>query len=736
MSFTTQGPSSSQAAYLVPNQPNVRFASIITTTDTVPGGAASGFVGVPDGIGAYDNGDGTATVLVNHEIRENVGVTRAHGFIGSFVTKLIVNTTSLAVTSMTDQAQQVFVWNGATSTYTLTTPGGAGLAGTGAISRLCSADLADVSAYFNAATGLGTTDRIYLTGEEAGPEGRGFAFVATGGDAGRTYELARHGNFSWENMVARPAASNKTVVISMDDATPGQVYVYVGDKQATGSAIDRAGLTNGSLFGIKAEFAFETNGGPTSGTFSLAAMGNVQAMSGAQLEIASAAAGVTQFLRPEDGAWDTVNSNRFYFQTTNSFNNPSRLWALDFIDATNPTLGGNLTAVLNGTEGQQMLDNLGVTKPGSYLPFGTVISGEDVGNNVRSSRLYSYDAPSDTLTTIARHNPALFGNDDAVVTAPFTIDEEPSGMVDVSAIFGNANTTAYLVATQAHYPVATPGIVEGGQLQIMYVDRPTNGGAGNDNVRGGWFNDTLGAGAGNDTMQGGDGRDTLFGESGNDSILGGAGNDTIYGGAGNDTALGGAGDDTYLVEDATDVVTELAAEGNDTVFVTASGWTAGAEIETIYLYAAAVAVTGGATADTIVANNTGLGSSMNGANGNDTIWGGAGADTLIGGAGVDVLRGGAGNDVLIGGLGNDQLVGNAGADIYTFDAPDYGYDQVFGFNRVEGDRLDMRGSGATSFGQLTLLIDSVNSNTAVVFGTNTVDVYGVANLTANDFIFV
>ena len=80
-------------------------------------------------------------------------------------------------------------------------------------------------------------------------------------------------------------------------------------------------------------------------------------------------------------------------------------------------------------------------------------------------------------------------------------------------------------------------------------------------------------------------------------------------------------------------------------------------------------------------------------------------------------------------------MGGAGADIFTFNAPGYGYDQVFDFNRVEGDRIDMRGSGATAFANLTLLIDGVNGNTAVVLGSNTIDVYGVVNLTANDFIF-
>ena len=44
-------------------------------------------VGIPDGLGAYDNGNGTFTVLMNHEIAGGGGVARAHGSAGAFVSK-------------------------------------------------------------------------------------------------------------------------------------------------------------------------------------------------------------------------------------------------------------------------------------------------------------------------------------------------------------------------------------------------------------------------------------------------------------------------------------------------------------------------------------------------------------------------------------------------------------------------------------------------------------------------
>jgi hypothetical protein len=57
------GPSSSQSPYLVRSQPGVVLKSIVTVGDAVPraGGGSYRMVGIPDGLGAFDNGDGTFT---------------------------------------------------------------------------------------------------------------------------------------------------------------------------------------------------------------------------------------------------------------------------------------------------------------------------------------------------------------------------------------------------------------------------------------------------------------------------------------------------------------------------------------------------------------------------------------------------------------------------------------------------------------------------------------------------
>ena len=120
-------------------------------------------------------------------------------------------------------------------------------------------------------------------------------------------------------------------------------------------------------------------------------LGNVSGMTGAQIDAASEAAGVTSFLRPEDGAWDTLNPNRFYFVTTNGFDSPSRLWAAEFNDASNPAAGGTIKLLLNGTEASRCL----TTSPSTLTARSSL--QEDVGNNAHIGKLWQYDPATDSL---------------------------------------------------------------------------------------------------------------------------------------------------------------------------------------------------------------------------------------------------------------------------------------------------------------------------------------------------
>ncbi|QWG11677.1 hypothetical protein KMZ29_18340 [Bradyrhizobium sediminis] len=457
-----RGPSSSQTPYLLSSDSHVYVESLLTAGDSVGGYRMAG---IPDGLGAFDNGNGTFTVLMNHEIPASQGVARAHGGTGAYVSEWVFDSTTLQVLSGRDLIHDVWLYDATTHSYVDHNAANSPVS----FNRFCSADLADQSAFYSASTGLGFNDgRLFLDGEEGGVEGRAFAHVVGGAQDGNSFELAWLGNMAYENLVAN-SHTDRTVVAMMDDGQNGQVYFYAGDRQATGNAVEQAGLTGGHLFGIHVndlEGATNNNepntpaplGADEASTFSMVDLGDVSGMTGAQIDAASEAAGVTTFLRPEDGAWDTLNPNRFYFVTTGAFNSPSRLWAMDFTDANNPAAGGTIRLLLNGTEGQQMFDNIAVDS------HGRVVLCEDVGNNAHLGRVWQYDPATDALTQLAQHDASRFVTGGANF---LTQDEEASGVIDVSHILGNAGENVYLVDTQAHFAVGGEQY-EGGQLQLIH----------------------------------------------------------------------------------------------------------------------------------------------------------------------------------------------------------------------------------------------------------------------------
>jgi hypothetical protein len=431
-------------------------------------------------------GKSTFTVLLNHELGATAGVARAHGSTGGFVSEWVIRKSDLAVLSGGDLASSHLVWDNVANVYTsgigkrwdaATNSYVASAASeANSFARLCSADLPAVSAFYNAASGLGTTSRIFMNGEETGAEGRAYGFVATGADKGKAYELNRLGKFSWENSIANPYSGDKTVVIGNNDGGTGiqnnSISVYVGTKTNTGTEVDKAGLTNGSLYHVKVNgVSLEDR---TVGSFN-----------GAAFSLSTNSA--TTFLRPEDGAWSTTDTSKFYFVTTDrasatgtgtgaqtSQAAASRLWELDFTDITNPTAGGTINLLIDGAAGgvggvrPEMMDNIAFDDV-----TGDIIISEDVGNNARNGRIWSYSTTNGSLTEIARHF-SKNGDVGIAATSPFNQDEEISGQIDVTNLFAGVSgydTSAYryfLMVDQQHSTTGQTNLtVEGGQLMLM-----------------------------------------------------------------------------------------------------------------------------------------------------------------------------------------------------------------------------------------------------------------------------
>jgi len=443
------GPTTNVVPYVTPTAPLIQVTSLITVNDK-PAENGYKMVGIPDGLGAWDNGDGTFTVLMNHELAANSGITRAHGSKGAFVSQWVIDKATLRVMSGRDMIQSpndVFTWNSSIGQWQQ---------GSTAFGRLCSADLPPLSAFYNSTSGKGYNGLIYMNGEEIGSEGRAFGWVATGAGAGKVYELPYLGKFSWENSVANPWSGDKTIVVGLDDSSPGQVYVYIGNKQTTGNPVEMAGLHNGNLYGVKTGVAVE---GATAinGSFTLTQVNWNQ--TGAGLQLQSQSLGITEFGRPEDGHW--YDQDTFYFVTTGRTGVPSSLYRLDF---NADFSGGVITMVkragdLIGTDGLpgRAFDNMVVSD-------GWILIQEDPGNNNYIAKTWRYDMAKDEWTQILESNRDFFLTG---ASKFLTQDEESSGIIEITDILARNDGRRYFLADmQAHY--AIPGeLVEGGQLYLI-----------------------------------------------------------------------------------------------------------------------------------------------------------------------------------------------------------------------------------------------------------------------------
>jgi Ca2+-binding RTX toxin-like protein len=373
--------------------------------------------------------------------------------------------------------------------------------------------------------------------------------------------------------------------------------------------------------------------------------------------------------------------------------------------------GNELDNIITGNSGNNTLDGGAGTDTldggaGNDILIGGI--GNDVLKGGDGNDTYYVDSTGDTITDSS-------GTDTVLSTVSWTLASflenlTLTGMDDLNGTGNGFNNT----------------------LKGNDGNNVLDGGKGNDSLAGGKGDDTYivdsisdsileNANEGTDTVRS-SGNYTLTanlenliltgygsingtGNNANNAITGNDGNNILNGGAGNDALAGGKGNDTYIVDSVSDIITENANEGTDTVNASVN-YTLSTNIENLTLIG--------------TANLSGTGNELN-----NLINGNRGNSRLDGGAGNDTLTGDIGHDTLIGGTGNDVLNGGAGNDTYYVDSADdtiietSGIDSVFSsISRALGtglENLTLSGDSLTGMG------NSLNNIITATSGSNILD---------------
>lgn len=479
------------------------------------GDSINGYVlpGTPDGMGAYKDANGIQ-LIVNHEFTgTQAAFTQGNGSAtgGSTVSQLTIDPATGKVTAAKELLNKVTWYNYQTMTYgaTPSAPTGSaagiknyyGVAYAKNLDRFCSASLAPAGTFTYKKNGqtIGYNGGIYFTPEESGIESRGFAMATTG----EAVQLPKLGLAGQETFNAAVTKNEKTVIVGNEDDTvlSGEIRLYVGTKNNNGRWFEKAGLTNGSSYfakvaGIGTDLEFRSFIGknvPTKVTFN-----KYDTNATAEAQNSHVGGLSTGFSRIEDGAFDPRHPNDYYFVTTetakyapaialdpNNKDVTSRegggLWRLRFNDINNPLKGATVELLLDGTEWvyANKPDNITIDA------LGNILIQEDPGNNDQVARVFAYSIAKKKLAVIAKFKDAYFKKD-APTATKITVDEESSGVLDVTSFFkkGKSDKASYYVLNaQVH---ATPSesrpdlsmteaaaltkVIEGGQLYLLTVD--------------------------------------------------------------------------------------------------------------------------------------------------------------------------------------------------------------------------------------------------------------------------
>ena len=510
--------------------PNLTITSLLTngefTDGTTPG---SVYVppGIFDGQGAYSNGDGTYSLLVNHETGSTVGYPYTvegldASVAGSRISRLVVDIDT--DDNAANGFQSRIVSGGLAYDKVIGTD-------TNGFDRFCSANLVEANTF---GTNRGFANRIYLAGEEVFG-GAGGIFYALDTANSDLYQVNAFGKGTWESATLIDTGSTNTVAVLLFDDAAAPLRLWVGQKTTTGGFLERNGLAeaNGKLYTFVpsaglGETGVDNTAGPDSDDLKALALGaplsgrwaeisktvgtttytSYADLTDVQIRAQAVALGALQLSRIEDGEVNPLNGQQAAFVSTGTtgFSNGDlygNVYTLGFADAFAPdgslaATGASTLRVIYDADrladpvtGLRNPDNLTWSADGFlYLQEDRANGGgtnTSIGNfGTQEASIWKLNpsgrvdpvtgVPSERWAQIDRTSvPSAYGQSQAAYTGTDTNgvgNWESSGIIDVSQIYGATAGSFFLANVQAHSlgggNINGSGyLAEGGQIDLI-----------------------------------------------------------------------------------------------------------------------------------------------------------------------------------------------------------------------------------------------------------------------------
>ena len=536
-------PANNSATPMVtPSTDGVSIQTLLTigdaaTQSTIDAANGTAYIplGIPDGQGVLDLGNGIIRLFTNSEVGRDRGYayTLANGLelIGARVNYVDIDTATntainggLAYDTIIDRkgeevtdAQQIN-WQ----------PDSYQFAETAGFDRFCSANLVEANSF---GEGFGFVDDIFLMGEETSPDFpptvRDGTFQALDIATETLYAVPDFGYGSWESATLLDTGNKETVAVVLgDDYTDAPIWLYIGKKDNSAGAgfLERNGLVGGQLYtwvandGSTRPADLFGTGTKMQGTWtpiqvqdaSMAGQSGYDDegyLLGETLRAEARAAGAFFFSRPEDVDVNPLDGTQFVVNNTGDGGgevNPTDLFGdvdvfdVDFDSEGNPISAGltilydgdtpELNGVANFFQGIRNPDNLAWSADGYIYvqeDFAYDFAPEEA-EGLKEASIWRV-GPNRKATRIAEVDRDVVlpkGSTDSRATTFGA--SETSGIIDVSKYYGNPAGTDFYFTVQAHGirdgAIKDLNLVEGGQILYMTIDNSVEGPALNELV--------------------------------------------------------------------------------------------------------------------------------------------------------------------------------------------------------------------------------------------------------------